>query len=204
MNALLVHGMGRSPLSFWPLSRRLDKAGIQTSTFSYAVSLSSFADIQARLVQRITQLAQEDGYILIGHSLGGVLIRAAVASLPASTPRPRHIFLLGSPIQPSRLAQRLATHPVYRAITRDCGQLLASPRRMADIAASTGPVTGIAGTRGFSGRLSPFGHEPNDGIVALSEVSADWLTDQVQLPVIHSLLPSSAQVANIILGRLGA
>lgn len=204
MQALLTHGMGRSPLSFWPLARQLRRAGIQTSTFGYAVSLQAFADVQARLSQRITQLAHQGDYILIGHSLGGVLIRAAVASLPANTPGPRHIFLLGSPTRPSRLAQRLASNPLYRTITRDCGQLLGSAERMAGIGMPTCPVTGIAGTKGLSGRLSPFGQEPNDGIVSLSEVSADWLTDQVTVPVIHSWLPASDLVAQIILKRLAA
>ena len=203
MHALLTHGMGRSPLSFWPLARHLRRAGIQTSTFGYAVSLQPFADIQARLAQRINQLAHQGDYILIGHSLGGVLIRAAVASLPANTPGPRHIFLLGSPTHPARLAQKLASNPVYRAITRDCGQLLGSAERMAGIAIPSCPVTGIAGTQGLSGRLSPFGKAPNDGIVSLSEVSAEWLTDQVTVPVMHSWLPASKQVAQVILERIG-
>lgn len=202
MHALLTHGMGRSPLSFWPLSRTLRQAGIHTSTFGYAVSLEPFAHIQDRLAQRITQLAHQGDYILIGHSLGGVLIRAAVASLPANVPGPRHIFLLGSPTRPSRLAQRLTSNPLYCTITRDCGQLLGSAERMADIGIPTCPITGIAGTKGWSGRLSPFGKEPNDGIVSLSEVSADWLTDQVTVPVIHSWLPASDLVAQIILKRL--
>lgn len=61
------------------------------------------------------------------------------------------------------------------------------------------PVTGIVGTRGISGRFGIFGDEVNDGLVSVSEVSGPWLTHCVQVPVFHTLLPSSALVADIIL-----
>ena len=200
MQALFVHGMGRSPLSGWPVLRRLRRAGLLTSTFGYVVSLDDFASIRRRLIGRIGALAAQGDYVLIGHSLGGVLIRAAVNGLPADTPRPRHIFLLGSPQQPARLAQKLGTNRVYRVLTRDCGQLLGSPERMAAVGAVTVPTTSIAGVGGpwravFRGEL-------NDGVVALAEVSAEWITDQVQVPTMHTLLPMSRGVAQIILQRL--
>jgi hypothetical protein len=47
-----------------------------------------------------------------------------------------------------------------------------------------------------------FGTEPNDGVVSLSEVSADWLEDQVLVPVIHTLLPASRQVGAVITNKL--
>ncbi|WP_265949935.1 esterase/lipase family protein [Dechloromonas sp. A34] len=82
MQALFVHGMGRSPLSGWPLLRQLQRAGLKTATFGYLVSVDDFSSITARLVSRIEQLAAGGDYILIGHSLGGVLLRAAVGALP--------------------------------------------------------------------------------------------------------------------------
>ena len=39
-------------------------------------------------------------------------------------------------------------------------------------------------------------------MVALSEARASWLTDEVQVPIIHTLLPSSPRVADIILQKL--
>ena len=194
--------MGRSPLSGWPLLWHLRRAGVRTRTFGYIVSLDDFAAIRRRLVARISGLAAQGEYVLIGHSLGGVLIRAAVNALPAGTAHPGHIFLLGSPHEPSRLARRLGGNPVYRALTRDCGQLLGSPERMAAVGAVSVPTTSIAGTGGPSRRFTPFHDEPNDGVVSLAEVSAAWIADQVQLPTLHTLLPMSRRVAHIILERL--
>jgi hypothetical protein len=202
MQALFIHGMGRTPRSGWPLLWQLKRAGLKTSSFRYAVSQSDFASIQKRLIESIVTIATQDDYILIGHSLGGVLLRAAVLAMPPSPP-PRHIFLLGSPLQPVRLAQQFNRNPIYQRLTGDCGQLLGSATRMAAIGALTLPTTSIVGIRGLTGRSSPFKDELNDSIVALSEVSAEWLTDQVHLPTYHTLLPASLRVAAIILARLG-
>jgi hypothetical protein len=122
--------------------------------------------------------------------------------LPAGTPRPRHLFLLGSPLRPVFLAQRLAGNPLYRALTRDCGQLLGSATRMSEVGPVSVPTTAIVGVRGLSRQPNPFHGELNDGVLPLSEVSAEWLTDQVQVPIVHTLLPSSRRVADIILQRL--
>lgn len=201
MHALFIHGMGRTPLSAFPLLSRLKTGGLVTSTFGYATAFHDFGTISQRLAGRIQTLAAQGDYVLIGHSLGGVLLRAALASLPADTPQPSHVFLLGSPVLPSRLARQLRNNPLFKVVTKDCGQLLASPERMAGIA-TVARTTSIVGTKGVTGKLSPFGAEANDGVVALSEARAEWLTDEVQVPIIHTLLPSSPKVADIILQKL--
>jgi len=200
---LFVHGMGRSPLSGWPMLARLRRAGLHTETFGYGAALHDFDVIAARLCTRLQAIAARgEVYALIGHSLGGVLLRAALDTLPPGTPRPRHLFLLGSPIGTSRLAVRLRRRFLFRALAGDCGQMLGTPARMAGIAAANGdvPTTAIVGVRGLAG--GPFGTEPNDGVVARSEVVAPWLGEIVEIPVMHTLLPASGRVAEIVLQTL--
>ena len=194
--------MGRSPLSGWPLLWQLRRASLTTRTFGYSVSVEDFAAIRRRLVARITAVAARDAYILIGHSLGGVLIRDAVKGLPEEVRHPHHVFLLGSPHRPARLAQALQANRIFRALTRDCGQLLGSRPRMASIGSVSVPTTSIAGVGGPRRKAGPFRGEPNDGVVALSEVSASWIADEVHLSTIHALLPMSTRAAAIILERL--
>src|SRR5512138_3517547 len=107
MIVLFVHGMGRSPLSGWPLLHRLRRAGMKTGSFMYVPAFERFDSIVTRLTNRIERLAATGSYVVIGHSLGGVLLRAALNALPHDTARPRHVYLLGSPVLPSRLAVRL-------------------------------------------------------------------------------------------------
>jgi len=202
MQVLFVHGMGRSPLSAWPMLLQLKRTGLKTATFGYAVTLEDFPAIKKRLAAKILSLAAHGDYVLIGHSLGGVLLRAALNTLPSGTRLPRHLFLLGSPQQPARLAQQLNKNPVYRAFTRDCGQLLGSASRMSEVGPVTVPTTSIVGIRGLSSKRSPFKGDANDGVVSVSEASTEWITDQVLIPTVHTLLPSSKRVAEIILDRV--
>ncbi len=202
MQALFVHGMGRSPLSGWPLTRRLEQAGVRTYAFSYFVALESAAQIRARLRARIAEVAAKGDYVLIGHSLGGVLLRAALADAPAGLRPPHRLFLLGSPVVPARIAQALGRHPIFRALTRDCGAMLGSPERMAAVPGGTVPTTAVAGTRGMAWSRRCFGKTPNDGIVAVPETSAPWIEEYHQVPVIHTFLPSSRLVAAIVGGRI--
>jgi pimeloyl-ACP methyl ester carboxylesterase len=203
LEVLFVHGMGRTPLSGWPLLWMLRRGGFRTRTFTYFVSFEDFDSVVTRLVAAITEVAGRGDYVVVGHSLGGVLLRAALARLDDRVPLPRSLFLLGSPVRQARLACRLGRNPVFRFLTGDCGQLLASETRMRMLGTVSGtPAIGVAGVVSAPRRPGPFGREPTDGIVTLSEVSADWLTEQVQVPVAHTLLPASPAVARVILRRI--
>lgn len=202
MVVLFVHGMGRSPVSGWPMLRLLRRAGMTTGTFAYAAAFEDFAAIKSRLVKRIVALAAADSYIVVGHSLGGVLLRAALRSLPAAATRPRHVFLLGSPVQASCLAARLKQNCLYRLLAGDCGQLLSSPERMREIGSLTEATTSIVGVRDMVVTRRFFAGNKNDGIISVSEAGATWIACQLQLPIIHTLLPSSRQVARIIADRM--
>lgn len=91
---------------------------------------------------------------------------------------------------------------LYRLATGDCGQLLGSVQRMGAIGAPAVPVTAIVGVKGWSPLAGLLPREPHDGIVTVAEAAAPWLTDVVQLPVPHMLLPADARVSQVILDRL--
>ena len=70
MQALFVHGMGRSTVSGWRLLAHLRVQGIHTHAFGYAAAFQNFASIHKRLGARIHALPADGDYVLIGHSLG--------------------------------------------------------------------------------------------------------------------------------------
>jgi pimeloyl-ACP methyl ester carboxylesterase len=194
--------MGRSPLSGWPLLWRLRGAGLRTATFGYVAALERFDSIADRLRARIEKLSKVGPYVVVGHSLGGVLLRAAINKLSPLNELPKHVYLLGSPIEPSRLATKLKRNLIFRALAGDSGQLLGSAERMRAVKALSVPTTAIIGVRGVIATKAQFGRDANDGVVAKSEVSAEWFAGRHEVPVMHTLLPSNADVAQIIIQAL--
>ena len=69
---------------------------------------------------------------------------------------------------------------------------------------SEGPFSGTNNNPAMPGYTNWAGSEPNDGIVSASETYADWIEDRVELPVVHTMLPSSLEAADAILRRLNA
>ncbi len=202
MHALFIHGMGRTQISGWALLRKLRSCGIGTSSFGYSTALQNFPQISNRLASRISTISVDGEYILIGHSLGGVLLRSALASLAVGMRPPTRVFLLGSPTKSARLAKILSGNPIFRLATGDCGQMLASDARMHCIPPLLAPTTGVFGDRGIPVTRHVFQGEQNDGVVSVSEVSATWITDTVIVPIVHTFLPASGAVAAIIMERL--
>ena len=196
MNLLLVHGLWRTPLSFFLLIRRLRGWGYATEQFGYAAVAQGYDAIVSRLIQRLERLARSGPYAVIGHSLGGVLLRSALAHM--SGPLPQHLIMLGTPNRSPRLAQVLGVHPVYRRIMGECGVNLSSPLFYAGLPVPKVPYTIIAGTAGPRGRWSPFGDEPNDGLVAVSETRICDDDPVVILPVTHTFMMNSSGVHEVV------
>jgi hypothetical protein len=73
---------------------------------------------------------------------------------------------------------------------------------MEQIAPLRVPSTSIVGVKGLTGNFSPFAYDQNDGVVAVSETRAEWIGEEIQVPVIHTLLPASGYVVDVILNKL--
>jgi hypothetical protein len=194
---LLIHGMGRTPLSMAFLGFRLRRAGIPVVTFGYSAAIESHAQCVTRLAGRIREAFAGSPYILVGHSLGTLLIRSVLPT--CSDHPPKACFFLAPPSHSPRLARRLASNPIYRALTGEMGQLLADPSFMEDLPTPSVPVTVFAGDRGCRGRFSPFHLEPNDGIVSVSEARISEAHPLVRLPVLHTFIMNSRRVADDII-----
>jgi pimeloyl-ACP methyl ester carboxylesterase len=192
---LLVHGLGRTPLSMFGLAAALRRGGHHTRFFGYSPPFESVPRITRRLTHTLRTLARFGEPVgLIGHSLGGLFLRVALAAVPEL--RVHHLVLLGSPAVPPRMA-RLAWKwfPPFRLFTRDCGKFLMSPGAFAALSEPSVPFTVIAGTAGpyWRWRWGPFADEPNDGVVAVSEARIGS-AEPVLLPVFHSVLMDAPTV----------
>jgi len=192
MKILLIHGLGRSPLSMMSMASALQKAGHTTESFGYAATLKSFDEITLSLRDRLQKLSHHSPYGIVTHSMGGILTRAALAN--ADFPPPTHVVMLAPPNQ-SPWAARFANRLIpFRWFSGQSGRNLASADFYKQLPALDCPYTLIAGTAGPTGAFSPFGSEPNDLIVAVSEVRMRSQDPLIQLPVLHSFLMNNPQV----------
>lgn len=191
MQVVLIHGLGRSPLSLFSLERRLQQAGYKTQTFGYAAFAESYGQIVDRFCNCLETVGQLGAYSIVAHSLGGVLTRSALSHLDRL---PEQVVMMGTPNQPPRLAAIAGHVPLFRWFTGQCGSNLNSPEFYKYLPQLSSPYTIIAGTAGPTGLLSPFGVEVNDGIVALQET---YITPQdkiVEFPVFHTFMMNDPRV----------
>ena len=161
--ALLVHGLGRTPASMFPLAPVVRRAGFRPHFFGYVATFEPLASIVRRMARKLE--AVRPAFVVV-QSLGGILTRLALAEC---SHRPRRLVMLGTPNRPPRLAAWFWRWLPFRLYAGTCGRFLAHPAEYDALPVPPLPCTVIAGTAGPVGRFSPFGVEPNDGIVSVSE-----------------------------------
>ena len=192
MNILLIHGLGRSPLSMLSLSVHLKQSGYQPQWFGYAAFAESYDRIVDRLTARLGELSTQGPYAIVAHSLGGILTRSALGG--PEMVQPQHVVMLGTPNQPPRLAQMVWPFLPFQWFSGTCGANLASSTFYAQLPHLQSSYTIIAGTSGPRGPWSPFGMEINDGLVALSETSLSQTDQRIECPGIHGWMMNQPAV----------
>ncbi|MEO0557606.1 MAG: hypothetical protein AAF170_05410 [Bacteroidota bacterium] len=107
---VLVHGMGRSPLSMAPLQISLQRAGYRVLNVGYDSQEPSIAEIGAQLGNEVDAALVEEPapqVHYVGHSLGTVAIRWHLIHEDPPSTVGRAVFL-APPNQGARSADRLA------------------------------------------------------------------------------------------------
>ena len=202
MRVLLVHGLGRTPLSLAPLGRALKRAGHEPSSFGYAAFAQPYESIRSRLIGRLQELARDARPVgLIGHSLGGLLLRHALADV--ADLKVHRLIMLGTPNHSPRRARLAMQWLPWRLFARSCGRMLATPDAFQHIPAPRVPYTVIAGTGGPRVLARPFGDELHDGFVSVAEARISDDDDIRLLPVTHTFMMNDPRLQAIVLDMLG-
>jgi hypothetical protein len=199
MHAIIIHGMGRTPLAMSILAGRLRRAGMRPHLFGYSVTFERWEDCLGRLEHFIQVRTHSQDYIVIGHSLGSVLTRAVLPALPHP---PQACFFLAPPTQVCKAARKFAHRRLPRLLMGDMGKVLARDDFMNSLPVPGVPTKVYAGTGGPRGRYSPFGAEPNDGVLMVRETLLPGVPVQT-VPLIHTFIMNSRAVTSDIIQLTG-
>jgi pimeloyl-ACP methyl ester carboxylesterase len=189
---VVVHGLWMIGSVMGMLRRRLEPRGFDVTTFGYA-SIREGLESNAAKLAAFLACVPGDTVHLVGHSLGCVVIRGLLEW--HSLDRPGRIVCLGPPFAGSVTAERVSRLPGgSRLIGLSMRDLIA---RGGFAAAPAGREIGIiAGRIGIGvGRLFGRFDGPNDGMVTVAETRLAGAADQIVLPVAHTSLLWSREVA---------
>lgn len=196
MDAILIHGMGRTPLAMSILAARLWRSNIRPVFFGYSVTFERLEGSVRRLERLIEKRIRNNEYIIIGHSMGTVITRSTV---PRLTHKPIACFLLTPPTQACRAARHFAPRRWVKLLGGEMAQLLADQNFMESIPPLDVPAKIYAGTAGPRGRYSPFKEEPNDSVLMVEETMLPNVPHET-FPVLHTFIMNSKLITRDIVG----
>lgn len=180
MDAILIHGMGRTPAAMSILAARLAASNIRPHLFGYSVTFEKWGQCIPRYKNFIEKRVKTNNFIIVGHSLGTVLTRAV---LPKLTHKPSVCFFLAPPSQVCKAARIFYRYRPIRLFMSEIGQGLTDEQFMQTLPLPNVPTKIYAGVAGPCGRYSPFGEEPNDGLLTVKET----LLPSVPMQTVHAL-----------------
>jgi pimeloyl-ACP methyl ester carboxylesterase len=193
---VLLHGLGRTDRSMRPLEERLTQSGFQVYNFRYASTDQAPEALVDDLGQRVEDCCTEAPALhFVGHSLGGILIRAYLAKeLPPNVGR---VVLLAPPNHGSELVDALGESAAFRWALGPSAQQLGTnpeslPNRLPPPAVELGVIAG-------TGTVNPIGSivipDEDDGMVSLASTALEGMTDFLAVPTSHAFIMRSDEVA---------
>jgi hypothetical protein len=202
---VFIDGLGGRRYMRGRLIRHFEKLGYSVRCFDYSTS-KPLQEIKIQLEAVLNDVAAKGAYHAIGYSFGGVLLRMILQGANASIPSPKRIVLLASPLTPMRLASILKNWRIYKALTGECGQLVANPDAMAGIPLPLAPTACIYGVWPWLGALGLFaGFElPHDGMVAADEALSGKFQLVAPVSASHAFIPAHPAALAAAGGWFGA
>jgi pimeloyl-ACP methyl ester carboxylesterase len=184
VTVVFVHGAIVRGWEMALLRRRLRQLGYRVRQFRYR-SMMKGLDDNARRLSEFLRETEGDVLHVIGHSMGGVLIRRVFEQYP--DPRPGRLIAIGSPLLDCWVGRRF-----YR-MHRRIGRLLIGRTVTDHISRLNDPVWRgardfgvLAGTYRFGiGAIFKSLPRPSDGVVLLNETQLQGVRDHTTIRLNH-------------------
>jgi len=190
---VLLHGLMRNPSIMRRVASALAADGWAVANLGYPSRRGGLPEHAATASAAARALADDgaEAISFVGHSLGGLVARAAMARAADDGWSPGRLVLIGSPARGSSLAGALSTLPGVPALLGDCVGVLTPT------GAATVPVPHCQGLAVIAGGTGGRGFNPllpgdNDFTVTVAETRLPGAENAFLLiRTVHSLLPTS-------------
>jgi len=187
---ILVHGLWFGSWAMARLAKKLRARDFDVRHFSYSTTAGDLRAHAADL-REFARRSQSDQLHFASHSLGG-LVTLGMLDADQGIP-PGRVVLMGSPLDGSIVARRSRKVPGARKLLGEIRSTLEQGYEYLPGDRETGM---IAGSRAFGlGTLVGGAGKPGDGTVGVRETLAEGLKEHLVLPVTHTGMLYSAEVA---------
>ncbi len=206
---VLLHGLGRSRYSLWPMERALKAAGFRVDNRSYPSRRHSIRELAAMIRGRLQRAALPGERVhFVSHSLGGLLIRGALyPPLPFAVGR---IVMIAPPNRGVDLIHRLRHYPALAHVFgRPTAELYRNSPTLQTLGVPDAEIGVIAGTRArnpfsLAAQLNAaLGNEAaSDGTVEVDSTKLPGMRDFATVDSSHTFIASRDDVITQVIAFL--
>lgn len=195
---ILIHGLHMHAFAMKPLAKKLTAHGFDCYCFGYHSVIKTIADHSKRLNDWLARhFEQHSHFYLVGHSLGGLVIRDFIERYPdwVKTGRIERIVTLGTPHAGSQVANHMVKYiPTFIGKSYQGALDGSLPVTLSQV-----DIGVIAGNKpaglGSLMMKKDWRQQPNDGTVFVSETYFAHQKQHITLPYSHTGLILSDEVA---------
>lgn len=193
---ILLHGLGRTRWSLWPVARAAVRREYTVCSIGYPSRHAPVEQLAEFVAAEIDRAMPGERFSVVTHSLGGIVLRAAVAAGLLAAGRVHRAVMLAPPNRGSELAELLRRNPVYRLATGPAGQQIGMgpeslPRSLPPPPFELGV---IAGDRSLNPFFSRAFSDASDGKVSVASATIEGMRDMVVVPRSHTFIMWAPEV----------
>jgi triacylglycerol lipase len=192
---ILLHGLGRTPLSMKKLEKDLGQKGYLVWNEGYPSRAKTIEELASAVGEGIGQCRRKRARKVhfVTHSLGGILVRQYFQDHNAA--EARRVVMLGPPNHGSGITDLHKDAWWYREATGPAGQQLGTgpdslPNRLAPVPLEIGIIAGTSGSDLFASAFK----DANDGKVSVESTKLEEMKDFLVVDTGHTFIMNSDEV----------
>lgn len=198
---IVLHGLGRSPMSMRRIEKQLNDEGYRVLNIDYPGVSGTIDSILPNLLERIENWLNPNAVVhYVGHSFGGILTRLIIDSKPEW--KQGRCVMLGTPNQGSLMASYMTSHPLMKHFSPKLAQYISPDSEfIQQLPELTIPTGIIAGSQQFSWLVpvswfyqAATNGAPGDGVVETTNTQCRNMSDFILMPLHHSFMMWDSQL----------